>query len=65
MQFTFILCFMGWVQVTPGVILKSYTFSKPLDLSRFNGQKRHSSMVIFRLKYRNFIYLHLNFIATP
>ena len=26
-----------WVQVTPGVTLKSYTFSKPLDLSRSNG----------------------------
>ena len=51
MQFTFILCFMGWVQVTPGVILKSYTFSKPLDLSRFNGKKRLSSMVIFRLGF--------------
>ena len=51
MQFTFILCFMGWVQVTPGVILKSYTFSKPLDLSRSNGQKRHSLMVIFRLGF--------------
>ena len=37
-----------WVQVTPGVTLKSYTFSKPLDLSRSNGQKRHSLMVIFR-----------------
>ena len=26
-----------WVQVTPGVTLKSYTFFKPLDLSRSNG----------------------------
>ena len=25
------------VQVTPGVSLKSYTFFKPLDLSRFNS----------------------------
>ena len=40
-----------WVQVTPGVTLKSYTFSKPLDLSRSNGQKRHSLMVIFRLGF--------------
>ena len=38
-----------WVQVTPGVILKSYTFSKPLDLSRSNGKKRHSLMLIFLL----------------
>ena len=30
---------MRWVQVTPGVTLKSYTFFKPLDLSRSNGQK--------------------------
>ena len=28
-----------WVQVTPGVTLQSYTFFKPLDLSRSNGQK--------------------------
>ena len=31
---------MRWVQVTPGVILKSYTFFKPLDLSRSNGKKK-------------------------
>ena len=30
---------MRWVQVTPGITLKSYTFSKPLDFSRSNGQK--------------------------
>ena len=29
-----------WVQVTPDVTLKSYTFFKPLDLSRSNGQKK-------------------------
>ena len=28
------------VQVTPGVTLKSYTFFKPLDLSRSNGKKK-------------------------
>ena len=28
------------VQVTPDVTLKSYTFFKPLDLSRSNGQKK-------------------------
>ena len=36
-----------WVQVTPGITLYSYTFSKSLDLSRSNGKKRHSLMVIF------------------
>ena len=29
-----------WVQVTPGVTLRSYTFFKPLDLSRSNGKKK-------------------------
>ena len=38
-----------WVQVTPGVTLKSYTFSKQLYLSRFNGKKRHSLILIFWL----------------
>ena len=36
-----------WVQVTLGVTLKSYTFFKPLDLNRFNGQKISSLMLIF------------------
>ena len=31
---------MRWIQVTPGITLKSYTFSKPLDLSRYNGKKK-------------------------
>ena len=31
---------MRWVQVTPSVTLKSYTFFKPLDLSRSNSQKK-------------------------
>ena len=31
---------MRWVQVTPGVTLKSYTFFKPLNLSRSNDQKK-------------------------
>ena len=30
---------MRCVQVTPSVTLKSYTFFKPLDLSRSNSQK--------------------------
>ena len=29
--------YMRWIQVTPGITLKSYTFSKPLDLSKSNG----------------------------
>ena len=31
---------MRWVQVTPGVTLKSYTFFKSLNLSRSNGPKK-------------------------
>ena len=31
---------MRWVQVTPSVTLKSYTFFKPLNLSRSNDQKK-------------------------
>ena len=31
---------MRWVQVTPGVTIKSYTFFKPLDLSRSNSKKK-------------------------
>ena len=31
---------MRWVQVTPDVTLKSYTFFKLLDLSRSNGKKK-------------------------
>ena len=27
---------------TPGITLKSYTFSKPLDLSRYNGKKKNT-----------------------
>ena len=43
----FIYIYMRWVQVTPSVTLKSYTFSKPLDLSRSNGKKKiHSLMLI-------------------
>ena len=32
--------YMRWVQVTPGVTLKNYTFFKSLDLSRFYGKKK-------------------------
>ena len=31
---------MRWIQVTLCVTLKSYTYFKPLDLSRSNGQKK-------------------------
>ena len=32
---------MRWVQVTPGLTLySSYTFFKPLNLSRSNGKKK-------------------------
>ena len=30
----------NFCKVTPGVTLKSYTFFKPLDLSRSNGKKK-------------------------
>ena len=36
-----------WDQVTPGVTPKSYTFFKPLDLSKFNGQNRLSLILIY------------------
>ena len=36
-QYIYIYIYMRWVQVTPGITLKSYTFFKPLDLSRSNG----------------------------
>ena len=39
--------FFRWVQVIPGVTLQSYTFSKSLNLSRSNGQKKNSLMQIF------------------
>ena len=36
----YIYIYMRWVQVTPGVTLKSYTYFKPLDLSKSNGKKK-------------------------
>ena len=36
-----------WVQFTHDVTLKIYTFFKLLDLSRSNGKKRPSLMLIF------------------
>ena len=38
-----------WTQPIYIYIYKSYTFFKPLDLSRSNGQKRHLLMLIFWL----------------
>ena len=46
--YIYIYIYMRWVQVTPDV--KSYTFFKPLDLSRFNGKKKNSLMLIFWLE---------------
>ena len=40
--YIYIYVYMRWVQVTHGVTLKSYTFFKPLDLSRSNGQEKNS-----------------------
>ena len=31
---------MRWIQVTPDITLKIYTFFKPLDLNRSNGKKK-------------------------
>ena len=35
--YIYIYIYMRWVQVTPGITLKSYTLFKQLDLSRSNG----------------------------
>ena len=37
---TYVYLYMRWVQVTLSVTLKSYTFFKPLDLSKSNGPKK-------------------------
>ena len=39
-NFIYIYIYIRRVQVTPSVTLKIYTFFKPLDLSRSNGQKK-------------------------
>ena len=52
---------MRWVQVTPGVTLKSYIFFKPLDLSRSNGQKKtliNANILIDLIYYPLFNTLH-------
>ena len=43
----YIYIYMRSVQVTYDVTLKSYTFSKPLDLSESNGKKKNILMAIF------------------
>ena len=37
--YIYIYIYKRWVQVTPGVTLKSYTFFKLLDLSKSNDKK--------------------------
>ena len=49
---------MRWVQVTPGVTLKSYTFFKSLDLNRSNGNKKKKKLIIANILI-NLIYYFL------
>ena len=46
---------MRWVKVTPGVTLKSYTFFKPLNLSRSNDQKKALINTKYLINYPLFI----------
>ena len=54
----YIYIYMRWVQVILGITLKSYTFSKPLDLSKSNGKKRILINVNILIKI-SFIILYL------
>ena len=59
-----IYIYMRWVQVTPGIILKSYTFFKPLDLSRSNGKKKtfiNANILIDLIYYPLFSTFHTYF----
>ena len=47
-----------WVQVTPGVILKSYTFFKPLDLSKYNDKKKTLISTKYLINYPLLIAIH-------
>ena len=53
-----------WVQVTLGVTLKSYTFFKPLYLSRSNGKKKiiiNANILIHLIYYPLFNTFHTYF----
>ena len=47
-----------WIQVTFGVTLKSYTFSKPLDFSKSNSKKNAliNTVILIRISFIIFIY---------
>ena len=49
---------MSWVQVTPGVTLKSYTFFKPLDLSKYNDKKKTLISTKYLINYPLLIAIH-------
>ena len=49
---------MRCIQVTPSVTLKSYTFSKPLDLSRSNGKKNALINVDILIKISFIIFIY-------
>ena len=57
---------MRWVQVTSGVTLKSYTFFKPLDLSKSNSKKKTliNTNILIRIQliipHLLYLYLSLN-----
>ena len=50
---------MRWVQVIPGVTLKSYTFFKSLDLNRSNSKKKKKRKLIIANILINLIYYFL------
>ena len=49
---------MRWVQVTPNITLKSYTFSKPLNLNISNSQKNTliNADILIKISFIIFIY---------
>ena len=59
--------YIRWVQVTPDITLKSYTFSKPLDFSRSNSQKNAliNAIILIRFSFIILIYniLYLSLIS--
>ena len=56
--YIYIYIYMRWVQVTSGVTLKSYTFFKPLDLSKSNDQKKTLISTKYLINYPLFIAIH-------